>query len=122
MIPIDQTIYGPEGNCFQACIASILEVPLDDVPECLGGRYDQRLLDWLHSKGLGLVLKPTAGGWLTGYCILTAKSPRTEGNHAVVIKDGEVVHDPHPERDMGIGEWKYLWAFYLLDPAVLVKE
>jgi len=38
MIPLDQTIYGDGengrsvGNCWQACIASMLDLPLDKVP------------------------------------------------------------------------------------------
>lgn len=42
MIPVDQTIYfnpdphSPRGNCFQAAIASMLELNLDDVPHFYG--------------------------------------------------------------------------------------
>ena len=32
MKPVDQTSFGfPGGNCFSACVASILELPIDDV-------------------------------------------------------------------------------------------
>lgn len=33
MKPVDQTTFGaPHGNCLMACVASILEVPLDSLP------------------------------------------------------------------------------------------
>ena len=33
MIPASMTRTGYGGNCYQACIASILELPLDEVPD-----------------------------------------------------------------------------------------
>lgn len=32
MKAIDQTTFGKEGNCFAASLASVLELPLDSVP------------------------------------------------------------------------------------------
>src|SRR5580700_3839101 len=32
MQPVDQSTFGAWGNCLSACIASILEIPLDEVP------------------------------------------------------------------------------------------
>lgn len=32
MIKVFQTKYGEEGNCFAACIASLFEVEIDDIP------------------------------------------------------------------------------------------
>lgn len=119
MIPVNQTIFGPQGNCFAACIASILEVPLKEVPECNGGRFSQALMDWLRERGLGLVSTPTRGAFIYGYCILVARSQRTDGFHCVVLEDGDVVHDPHPGRALGIGEWTTLYAFYHLNPAAV---
>lgn len=40
MKPVDQTTFGfPGGNCFSACIASLLEMPLDDVPYFMHGDW-----------------------------------------------------------------------------------
>lgn len=37
MKPIDQTTFGvPGGNCFSACVASLLELSIDDVPYFMG--------------------------------------------------------------------------------------
>jgi hypothetical protein len=32
MKSVDQTTFGPNGNCFSACVASLLELPIDAVP------------------------------------------------------------------------------------------
>lgn len=129
MIPIEQTKFGTKGNCLAACIASILGVPLADVPECDGGAYGSRLMEWFTARNLCLVgipitsRKEDGSAWTHyyGYTILIARSPR-EGSHAVVLKDGKIVHDPHPEREQGIGEWQSYMIFTVLDPSeVLMK-
>jgi len=49
--PVDQTSYGAlDGNCFSACIASILEVPLTAVPYFWGPGQDQ-FIQWLEEQG-----------------------------------------------------------------------
>jgi hypothetical protein len=125
MIPVDQTVMGKMGNCMAACIASVLEIPLEEVPECHGGVWVQRHMDWLAERNLQLVNMPITSDrrketgeayfFYYGYCLLTAKSPRTEGYHCVVVKDGAIVHDPHPERAAGVGEWFSYWLFVALD-------
>ena len=32
MIPVTQTTFAPAGNCLAACLASILEVPIEAIP------------------------------------------------------------------------------------------
>jgi hypothetical protein len=92
MIPVYQTIPGPNGNCFAACVASILEWDLDELPD-----LDE---DW------GPVLKAYLGacGWdvrfvtgppPAGYAI-AAKRVRDGSIHSVVCRDGKIVHDPSP--------------------------
>ena len=53
----------------------------------------------------------------SGYAILGAKSPRGDYSHAVVVLDGEVVWDPHPERAMGLGKREDYTIFQALNPA-----
>ncbi len=37
MKPVDQTTFGhPGGNCFSACVASLLEMSVDQVPYFMG--------------------------------------------------------------------------------------
>lgn len=37
-------------------------------------------------------------------------------HHMVVMKDGKLVHDPHPSK-AGIGEVEHLWLIVPIDPA-----
>jgi len=108
MIKIDQTIIGKSyGNCFAACLASMLECRIEDVPdisEC--GDADERwfhlVCDWLEKTyGLYLVAVQIKGCpkprgvhmiWGQGY------SDNGEIFHSVVGLDGLIVHDPHPSR------------------------
>jgi hypothetical protein len=126
MIPVDQTILKPPlGNCYAACIASIFEVSIDEVPSPIGDEgltrwsdYEARLQDqFFASRGIYTVLSTVAKDWTPpGYTILSAISPRGDYEHAVVCLDGIIVHDPHPRRDMGVGEWKTWILFCTMDP------
>ena len=101
MVPVTQTIFGaPNGNCYAACLASILELPIKDVPNA-NGNIDS-VNRFLATRGLGVVRIPySESAWKTirrgAWCILFGVSPR-ELLHAVVGKDGVMVHDPHPSR------------------------
>lgn len=117
MIKIDQTILSSKdgkkvkGNCFSACLASLLEIKLDQVPYFAGMRknvWQKNLFQWLHSVGYEY------DGWLSvdqfsqmkklkgvdGYFIVAGESPRgaAVGGHSVIYKNGKMVHDPHPSR------------------------
>lgn len=133
MIPIDQTRFGlPGGNCFQACLASILELPLAEVPDAANADLSEAmgwfrvLRPWLALRGLGIVViapgQPSI--WFTQGAILIAggKSPRApdhpEGyGHCVVMRNGTVLHDPHPSRAGLHGEPEEYYILYALDPA-----
>lgn len=97
--PIDQTTHGfNDGNCFSACIASILEIPLDIVPRFFGPSAD--FLRWLAPQGLAATLYKSADYVPPGYAIAAGPSLRFGGRlHACVAYDGAVVHDPHFSRD-----------------------
>ena len=133
MIPVEQTRFNAhDGNCHPACIASVLEVPLEEVPQPTideladfegWDRYRERLRrDFLHPRNLSdlaLGVHDGLGGPFRppGYAILCAVSPRTGGFHSVVALDGEIVWDPHPEREMGVGQWNDWTVFTVLDPS-----
>ncbi len=73
MIPVYQTVHGPRGNCYAACLASILEVPLAELPAVVTvARWD----------------RPPPG-----YAIASVRV-RDQSIHAVVCLDGQIVHDP----------------------------
>jgi len=118
MIKVDQTKFGDkEGNCLQACLASVLEISIDDVPEPDERNWLNECNDWLAQFGLAL-------HWLEyndlfiprGYSILSGDSPRGSCHHSVVAKDGELIHDPHPDRT-GLKDLSDWLIFITLDPS-----
>lgn len=119
MKPVDQTKFtSTDGNCFAACVASIMELGLDDVPDLAGPEQLDKLETWLKTRGLSYVevtLRPRSGkdGDMlferfglngTGYIIAGGKSPRGDWEHAIVVRVNnadnrvEFIHDPHPDR------------------------
>jgi hypothetical protein len=95
VIPIDQST---PDNCVSACIASILEIPLADVPAFMAPRDDrgwERAAKWLAARGYRLVDR--SHGFGRGYVLLRGVSPRGS-RHCVVGFDGKIVHDPYPTR------------------------
>ena len=53
MIPIIQTITEVgKGNCLAACIASILEVSIDEIPDLKSGNDLNAIQDYLEFKGM----------------------------------------------------------------------
>ncbi len=113
MIPVHMTTFGgpaappaDRGDCFSACLASILEIPLADVPRFgeLYGEDDDwqpHICEWLKRFGYAYidvdVTDYTVDALLPhlGYCIVTGMSPRGH-RHCVVGKGMEFKHDPHP--------------------------
>lgn len=118
MRPVDQGyLHDPEqgtlGDCFRACLASVLEVPISAVPHfaLLGSRW-HRVLDG-YLAGLSREIEWAKGVPPNGiWAIATVQSPRSSDvKHSVIWKDGEIVHDPHPSRAGGEGPDGY---FYLV--------
>ena len=121
MIPVDQTTFGRgAGNCFSACVASIFEVAIDELPNfrCERG-WPQNFDGWLRDRGLArMTVNVAGGGWppVGAWGIATGPSPRGEFLHACVYKGNELVHDPHPSRD-GMLCVKEIDVFVVLNPA-----
>jgi hypothetical protein len=104
MKPIHQTQFGSKhGNCLQACVASVLEMPLERVPHFVLfddwiGEFDS----FLARFGLtSLTLDAhQVNEWKpVGFHLIGGKSPRGDFWHSVVGHNGEMVHDPHPSGD-----------------------
>lgn len=125
MIKVRQTKFtnqetGECGNCFQACLASLLEIPIDDIIDT--GHLAQQAQEssdntifwngveqWLESIGYELSLVTNHKEYLEQdpvgcnvHYILTGHSPRfPDDHHSVIARGGAVVWDPHPS-DAGL--------------------
>lgn len=134
MKPVDQTILSnPEGttrgNCMTACVASLLNLPIEVVPYWAGMPID----DWFPSFNAflaehgyeyhGLFQFNKRGDWaellkvspgIDGYFMVSGPSWReyVVDGHAVIYKDGVLVHDPHFSK-MGI---KVLEDAWMIEP------
>jgi hypothetical protein len=112
------------GDCFRACVASIFELSIEEVPNFWEQTQNVddfwELNDKWISDNMGFRAitfrfieedKHLTDGIL---CIACAKSPRGNGkvDHAVVWRDG-IVHDPHPS---GVGLAEAPGAFTLFIP------
>jgi len=87
-----------DGDCFCACIASILELPLSEVPHFTDRLWFRRYNNWLRKFGLKLLRVKNIDLRNSGYTIEVGDSPRYV-YHAVVCKNGKRVHDPHPSNE-----------------------
>lgn len=108
MIPVDQTkLYTDQGihngNCFAACLASLLELPLWMVPpfDDMFGRDDHaiRVMEWLE-RMFNMDIEWVEGhpvDILPEFYIVSGISPRGV-RHAVIYSKGVLVHDPHFSR------------------------
>ncbi len=128
MKPVKQTLFEPgKGNCFAVCVASLLEMPLEDVPHFLVDYPNQDWWEvfqtWLGDRNLFAIevtLKENeavlAGLPCGTHCMITGKSPRHDCLHAVVGKVRrfgakmfwDYIHDPHPDNTMIVGYPKYI--------------
>ncbi len=120
MQPVMQTEFGePLGNCWQACIASVLEIPLSEVPPPQEDWADtwNTVWTWLAARGIGIFVADLSEDydWPAGIYIVTGKADRGFG-HAVVYESGQLVHDPHPD-GTGLTDPALIELFYLLNPA-----
>lgn len=122
MIPHTQTIFGDgtegatPGNCMQTAVASLLDLPLDDVPHFVAEPIETwwtEFLDWIFARGLRLTMfedrfdeiEQYRGGDLITAPLSLAPADRlaiangmTERGfrHSVLWQHGALVHDPHP--------------------------
>ena len=109
MKPVFQTRYGKdEGNCYQACLASIMEMELDEVPDFCNlyperGHWQLEANIWLRQFGLATVtIAPQFGDdYITAYlkdCFLIATGDNSNGvRHCVIWKNGITVHNPNKD-------------------------
>ena len=86
MMPVYQTVLEPpHGNCLQACIASLFELPLEDVPNFMayGSGWRTKYRKFLKTFGLkSLLYSSREAQSLNGYHLVIGGSPRGDFLHA----------------------------------------
>lgn len=117
MIEVYQTRYGDKGNCFQACIASLLEVGLEDVPD-FANKYPyetswKECQKWARRIGCATTWQLEGIKAYTGYYIASCKVG--EIYHSVIAKEGAIFHNPLGDksnlREMKAGEVQYFFIW-----------
>lgn len=120
MRPVKQRYHSADskvqfGDCLRACIATVLELPAEEVPHVRHGAREgdaasaaamwAGLRQWLQPRGLNFLsidvpaktlaeaLAWTKARYGDSHLILGGEGPGGQG-HAVVICEGAVVHDP----------------------------
>jgi hypothetical protein len=103
---------GVYGDCWRATVASLLRLPLDDVPHVCngpdGGMAGDRMRAFLHTQNCALIQIPFNGQMsldevlqyvgsvpVSGglhWCLMGTS--KTGCNHVVICKGAEIVHDP----------------------------
>ena len=102
MKPILQTKFGKEGNCLCACLASILETTIERIPNPEHDYWQDEINDWLLDNYNMYLLTANIGkdpylpiAFRNSYIIGCGKSINNL-MHAVICKDGKIIHDPLP--------------------------
>ncbi len=110
MTPTKQTILhdpanGLHGNCLSAVLASLLHLPIEDVPLFIDPvTWVKDLNAWLRPFGLAYCMVEDFECHIDAYGIdglwheVSGNTSRSKDViHACVAKDGELVFDPHPD-------------------------
>jgi len=132
MKSVYQTIFGDgRGNCFAACIASILELPIEVVPNFCAN-YKERewfieLNKWIRRYGVGVTyfsdgpatLELISELWPDAYSIVGG--PTLRGPHAVVYQGARMIHDPHAG-ESGLDSVDDVFMFVDLDPSCFLRR
>lgn len=133
MKPVDQLVFDEgKGDCFRACVASLLELGVEEVPNFILERDMHKAAEqWLADRGLTVLamcfpddetMSRTFIDPPARYCIFTGVSPRknedgTTRYHAVVGRTAgygiDVVHDPHPSR-AGLAPGGFHWVRFII--------
>jgi hypothetical protein len=136
---------GEEGDCWRACIASVLNMEVGDVPnfcEVVKHHSDHAALyeetrRWLGERGVGMFRTYCTEHWELDKLLECFSAPNTNipiiitgwsrgDNHAVIAMNGRIVHDPDggaglsgpPRNEKGelCSWWLYIVAFTAESP------
>jgi hypothetical protein len=132
MMPVDQEYFYCEeprqyGDCTRAVIAALLDLSIAEVPHFLqdakGDAYEyyQAIDAFLEQRGLEILWDVNLiYYWRPGdpdfYHYMSGPSPRNASiGHAVVGLNGQIIHDPHPDRT-GLAGSEERWKIAVLRP------
>ena len=95
---------GKTGDCLRACVASIIELPIENVPHfALHQNWLRLLQSWafdthnVHVVYLSLLPKSTP--YTDEFTLWIASGISRRGTrHAVVYKGNRMIWDPHPDK------------------------
>jgi len=114
MKPIMQkNMHKPEdgiiGDCYRACICSLLEIDDVDIPNFVEDKnYPLNVVEFLRTKGFRMgnsIEEPKD----MEYYMVFGMSPRGF-RHSVIYSKGKLVHDPNPEGG-GVIPDLYVWLY-----------
>ena len=143
MTPLKQrNLHNPEegiwGDCHRAAVASMLDLPIDEVPHFGDGgpdgeEFNSRIQAFLLSRGLTRIQIPYSGKLEDVHLTLKHQNPdthyflgghsKTGVDHTVVCLNGEIVHDPSLNESGIVGpcEDGFYWIEFL-GSAIAVKK
>ena len=116
------------GNCFSACLASIMDLDISEIPNFAQLHNDTG--EWLDAffefirnypkfelNGSGHKIEELKNyPGVDGYVIVCGSSPRGfKAGHSVIYKNGEPFFDPHPDNTF-LKKFEY---FYLIDQVLV---
>ena len=124
MRKVDQTTFAPEGNCQSAVLAMLLDLPLESIPNFydVGGKnpFDwwKAYFQFIEEQGFWFFAfesehAAARAKHMKGYYEVSGPSSRGV-EHAVVYKDGDLYHDPHPSRE-GLLSIREVRVYYPLE-------
>lgn len=135
MTPVTQEfVHKPEegqhGDCMRACLASLLDLPISDVPHFAQIDADGQGYFWFgvtefcRKQGYSFVTVKGSFVWAEDaiFHVIAGPSPRMAGvHHAVIGRNGQVFFDPHPSR-AGLAGDPSEWTFDFLVRISELKE
>lgn len=116
---------GTIGNCVQAAVSSILGLEMNEVPHFLRvaeipEEWELVFRKWMTAQGFHIV--NYGGEWQFPGLYLASGPTKRNPNiwHMVVMRDGKLVHDPHPD-NIGLSIVKHIKLLVPLEPQI-IKE
>lgn len=95
---LDDPAKAETGNCFEACIASLIELPLKVIPEfCNIPKDDNWIIIFAGLlKSQGYVLHSMDGISPKGFSIASGFLKDSKKEHSCIYYNGQLFHDPLP--------------------------